>query len=66
MKIQVLHEKCQGHARCLSFAPEVFDLDDSGYILPGDIEVAPGDEQAAVRGARACPERALLINGAEE
>lgn len=61
MKIKVDHAKCSGHARCWALAPEVFTLDDSGYILPGDIDVPPDKEQLARRGARACPERALTI-----
>lgn len=61
MKIRVLNEKCQGHARCWTLAPDIYKLDDSGYILPGDIEVPAGQEQLAQRGARACPERALEI-----
>jgi ferredoxin len=61
MKIRVISDKCQGHARCWSLAPEIFQLDDSGYILPEDIDVPAGQEQLAARGARACPERALEI-----
>jgi len=61
MRIIVHREKCQGHARCWSMAPEIFALDDEGYIMPGDIEVAPEDEQKAWRGAKSCPERALDI-----
>lgn len=63
MRIIVHREKCQGHARCWAFAPELFDLDDEGFIVPGNIEVAPGDEQKARRGALSCPERALEIEG---
>ncbi len=59
MKILVNHAKCQGHARCAAIAPELFKLDESGYILPGDIDVPAGAEEAAKKGARNCPERAL-------
>lgn len=65
MKIKVDHSKCHGNARCWSLAPDVFQLDDSGYILQGDIEVPAGLEEKARRGARACPERALTIDGEE-
>lgn len=61
MKIRVLNAKCQGHARCWTLAPAIYQLDDSGYILAGDIDVPPGQEQLAGRGARACPERALEV-----
>ncbi|MEI9412063.1 ferredoxin [Mesorhizobium salmacidum] len=63
MRIIVDKAKCQGHARCWAHAPNVFTLDDEGYILPGDIKVAAGDELLAARGARSCPERALEIDG---
>lgn len=62
MKIIVDQAKCQGHARCYAIAPSLFQLDDSGYIQPGDIDVPPGEEAAATRGARACPERALSVD----
>ncbi|WP_085025982.1 ferredoxin [Ensifer aridi] len=62
MRITVHNDKCQGHARCWAQAPDIFKLDDEGYILPGDIEVAERDELLASRGARSCPERALEID----
>jgi len=61
MRIIVHRDKCQGHARCWSMAPEIFTLDDEGYIVPGDLDIAPGDEKMAWRGAKSCPERALEI-----
>ncbi|WJI74694.1 MULTISPECIES: ferredoxin [unclassified Mesorhizobium] len=61
MRIIVQKAKCQGHARCAAQAPDIFKLDNDGYILPGDIEVAEGEELAASRGARSCPERALEL-----
>lgn len=61
MKILVDQSRCQGHARCYSLAPALFELDDGGYILPGDIVVPAGDEAIATRAVRACPERALTI-----
>ncbi|PAQ09923.1 MULTISPECIES: ferredoxin [Mesorhizobium] len=62
MRIIVHKAKCQGHARCSAQAPDVFKLDDEGYILPGDIEVAEGEQRLASRGARSCPERALELD----
>ena len=61
MKIKVHNDICQGHARCAATAPDIFRLDDDGYILPGDIEVKPGDEGRASVGAMSCPECALEI-----
>jgi len=61
MRIKVDGSKCQGNARCWALAPDLFELDDEGYLGDGVIDVPPGDEQRAARAARACPERALTI-----
>jgi ferredoxin len=61
MKIIVKRNLCSGHARCWNVAPEVFRLNDDGYIDMDDFEVPPGQEEIAGKGARACPERALRI-----
>lgn len=66
MKIKVDHILCQGHARCYALAPDIFELDDSGYIVAGDIDVPAGQEAIARRGARACPERALTVLGEDD
>lgn len=61
MRIHVKPTVCQGHARCYALAPQIFQLDDSGYILPGDINVPAGQEALALRGVRSCPEKALAV-----
>lgn len=61
MRIMVDREKCQGHGRCHAVSPEVFAVDEYGYSLPIDGPVAAGLEDAAQRGAAACPERAITI-----
>lgn len=66
MKIIVKRALCSGHARCASVAPELFQLNDDGYIDMDDFEVPPGQEELARRGARACPERALRVAKEEE
>jgi ferredoxin len=55
---------CSGHARCNAVAPEVFDLDELGYSVlasEGGGSIAPEHEEAARRGAAACPERAITL-----
>lgn len=61
MKATIDGARCTGHARCNASAPEVFALDELGYAVPGDHAVAPADEPAARKGARACPERAITV-----
>lgn len=61
MKIRIDKAGCVGHARCAAVAPEIFPLDDDGYIAVEEIDVPEGQEALARRGARACPERILTV-----
>ena len=61
MKVRVDPEKCQGHYRCYSLAPEVFDVDDAGYGVVRHGEVPPDFEGKARAAATNCPERAITI-----
>jgi len=61
MKIQVDTNLCAGHAQCNFVAPDVYDLDDSGYCAIRTALVPPGLEEQARAGAGACPERAIEI-----
>lgn len=64
MRIHVDTDRCSGHARCRALAPDVYELDELGYNVTPVTEVAPGLEEAARRGADACPERAITIEEA--
>jgi ferredoxin len=61
MKIVVDKSKCTGHARCAATAPEVYGLDDLGYVEFSEKEVPAGSEDTARAGAAACPERAITL-----
>jgi ferredoxin len=61
MKIRINKAGCVGHARCAAVAPDIFPLDDDGYIAVEEIEVPEGQEALARRGARACPERIISV-----
>ncbi len=61
MKVSVIPGKCTGHARCAAVAPDVYQLSDDGFLEVSNLEVPPGLERNALRGARACPERAIQI-----
>lgn len=61
MKIEVNVGLCSGHARCNAAAPEIYELDDGGFCAVTTLDVAAQDEAAALRGAQACPERAITI-----
>ncbi|BDT69260.1 hypothetical protein os1_34500 [Comamonadaceae bacterium OS-1] len=64
MKVVVNTSACVGHARCQHVAPELFTLNDNGYIATTTFEVSPGQEALAQRAVRACPEGALRVEGA--
>lgn len=61
MKIRIDKARCVGNARCAAVAPDLFPLDDAGYIAVEEIDVPPGQEELARRGALACPERIIVI-----
>jgi ferredoxin len=61
MKIRINKSACVGNARCAAVSAELFPLNDEGYIAVEEIDVPPGMEDLARRGARACPERIIVI-----
>ncbi len=61
MKIRIDKASCVGNARCAAVSESLFPLDDDGYIAVSEIDVPAGQEQLARRGARACPERIIVI-----
>ena len=60
-RIVIDRAQCVGHARCAHFAPELYKLDESGYIATEAFDVPEGQELDAYRGARACPERVITM-----
>ena len=61
MKIRIDKERCVGNARCAAVSETLFPLNEDGYISVSEVDVPPGQEQLARRGARACPERIIVI-----
>jgi len=61
MRIVLDTERCTGHGRCYTVGAEFYESDDDGYCAKPPEQVPPGLEEAALRGARNCPERALTV-----
>lgn len=62
MKIKVDAEKCQGHSRCYSLAPELVDVDDLGNAFELNDGVVPaGMEEKAQLIIDNCPEFAIAV-----
>ncbi len=62
MKVSIDPDRCQGHGRCFSLAPGLFDSDELGNgFAVGDGNVAAGDEELARLAQANCPEHAVLI-----
>lgn len=61
MKIRIDKAACVGNARCAAVSEALFPLDDEGYIAVEEVDVPPGMEDLARRGARACPERVITV-----
>jgi ferredoxin len=61
MKIRIDRPRCTGNARCWAVAPDLYPLDDEGYIATEGFDVPAGLEDLARRGARACPERVIEV-----
>jgi ferredoxin len=61
VKIIVNRDACEGNARCVKEAPEVFRVDDEDYVEVLMPDPAP-EFQARVREAvRRCPKGALAV-----
>jgi ferredoxin len=59
--MEIRSELCQGHARCFAVSPEVYDIDDDGYISTSSGEVPAVLESKARAGAQACPEKVIAL-----
>lgn len=60
MKVTIDRNQCQGHARCVEFVPELFDLDDEGFSTVR--EGANYSREDALKAARNCPEGAVVVS----
>ena len=62
LRVKVDRDRCQGHARCIALAPELFKPDQFGNGRErGDGAVVPALEEKARLAQANCPELAITI-----
>ena len=61
MKIRVDENRCSGHGRCYSLAPDVFEPDEQGHSRVVVEEIPSALEAQADIGVANCPEQAISI-----
>jgi ferredoxin len=55
-------ERCEGHGRCYTLAPEVFDADEVGHAVVLVANVSGDLEAQAVEAQQNCPEGAITLS----
>jgi ferredoxin len=62
LRVRVESALCQGHNRCCSIAPELFEADDLGNArVKGDGQVTPDLAAKAKLAVANCPEHAVRL-----
>ncbi len=61
MRIVLDSDRCTGHGRCYSLAPELFDSDDDGHSVVLATEVPEAQESQAWLAVQNCPERCISL-----
>jgi len=63
MRIRIDEDRCSGHGRCYTLAPDLFEDDERGFgQVSGDGTVAPEYEAQGQAAVRACPEHAISVS----
>ena len=63
MEIKVDFDLCQGHAVCMGEAPEVFEVDDNGFLTI--LQDQPSEElrEKVEKAVKYCPTGAITLEG---
>ena len=62
MKLRVDVAGCTGNARCAAVAPDLFQLDEGGYVTAEQIDVPAGREHDAQVAVESCPEQIIAVD----
>ena len=67
LRVRIDSERCQGHNRCCSIAPELFEADELGNgRVRGDGAVPPALEAKAKLAVANCPEHAVRLSNEQQ
>ena len=61
-RVAVDADRCTGHGRCYTLAPDVFDADEVGHCVVLVEDVSGELEAQAVTGEQNCPEQAITLS----
>ena len=61
MRIKVDFDLCQGHANCMGEAPDVFRVDDKGFLEVLQEEPPEAHREAVEKAVKYCPTGALSL-----
>jgi ferredoxin len=62
MRVEVDPDRCEGHARCIECAPEVFEYNDVTNVAAVRAGADPeAHRDAVVEAVRGCPEQAITV-----
>ncbi len=61
-RVTVDPDRCTGHGRCYTLAPDVFDADEVGHCVVLVQDVSGDLEAQAVAGEQNCPEQAITLS----
>lgn len=64
--LRVDETRCQGHGRCYSISPELFDCDDEGFGVARPVGIDEANLGVARRIVGECPEQAIEMSGKEQ
>jgi ferredoxin len=60
-RVCVDSDRCEGHGRCYTLAPDVFDSDDVGHAVVLVEDVSGDLEAHAIDAEKNCPEAAITL-----
>lgn len=61
-RVMVDADRCTGHGRCYTLAPDVFDADEVGHSIVLVEGVSADLEAQAVTAEQNCPESAITLS----